>query len=344
MTLRSWLLALALAPLLTAQNKNPSKTLDIYWVDVEGGGATLIVTPQGQSLLVDTGNPAPDDRDARRIFEAAKLAGLARIDYLLITHFHGDHAGGVPALAKLIPIDHFLDHGDSIETNTPMGAKLFADYQAVAQGKRTTLKPGDKLPLKGLDATVVSANGATIAKPINGGGAPNPFCNVADTKPADTTENQRSAGFLLTYGKFKFLDLGDLTWDKEMELSCPNNKLGTVTIFQATHHGFFRGYSGAPAHVLALQPQVLMVNNGPRKGWDASAFDMMQKSKGLEGIWQIHQALASDAAHNVDPRMIANTEETAQCQGHWIKASIDSSGKFTITNSRTGFSQTYTAR
>src|ERR1700719_611689 len=169
----------------------PARDLDIYWVDVEGGGATLIVTPQGQSLLVDTGNPAPDDRDAKRIAEAAKLAGLKKLDYLLITHYHGDHVGGVPALAKMLPIDHFLDHGDSIEAQTPNGAKLWADYQAASAGKRTILKPGDKLPLKGLEAIVVAANGATIAKPINGGGV-NSFCANAQKKTADTPENQRS--------------------------------------------------------------------------------------------------------------------------------------------------------
>ncbi|HXP88142.1 MAG TPA: MBL fold metallo-hydrolase [Bryobacteraceae bacterium] len=336
---RLWVLALV-AAIAAAQ----PKTLDIFWIDVEGGGATLIVTPQGQSLLVDTGNPTPDDRDAKRIMEAVKQAGLKKLDYLLITHYHGDHVGGVPALAKMIPIDHFLDHGDSIEAGTPAGAKLWADYEAASKGKRTVLKPGDKLPLKGLDAIVVASNGVTIAKPINGGGAANPYCAGAETKPADTTENQRSAGFLLTWNKFKFLDLGDLTWDKEMELACPANKLGTVTLYQATHHGFVRGFSGAPAHVLALQPQVVVVNDGPRKGWDPGAFDVVQKIKGLEGVWQIHQALASDAAHNVDPKMIANQEETAQCQGHWLKASVEANGNFTLTNSRTGFSKSYTAR
>lgn len=321
-----------------------AKTLDIYWVDVEGGGATLIVTPAGQSLLVDTGNPTPDDRDAKRIIEATKQAGLKKIDYLLITHFHSDHVGGVPALVKMIPVEHFLDHGDSIETGTPAGAKLFADYQAAAQGKRTVVKPGEKLPLKGLDATIVSANGVTISKPINGGSAANPYCAGAETKPADTTENQRSAGLLLAWGKFKFLDVGDLTWDKEMELACPANKLGTVTLYQATHHGFFRAYSGAPAHVLAVQPQVVIVNDGPRKGWDPAAFDEVGKIKGIEGVWQLHQALGSDAAHNVDAKMIANQEETAQCQGHWLKASVEANGSFTVTNSRTGFSKTYQAR
>jgi beta-lactamase superfamily II metal-dependent hydrolase len=328
-----WFAAAALA---SAQSRN----LDIYWIDVEGGAATLIVTPGGQSLLVDTGNPVADDRDAKRILEAAKMAGLMKIDYLLTTHFHGDHVGGVAALAKMISIGAFLDHGDTIETQNP---QLFEAYKAASAGKRMTMKPGDRLPLKGLEAVVVASNGATIAKPINGGGA-NPFCQGAEQKPADTTENQRSLGFLLTYGKFKFLDVGDLTWDKEMELACPANKLGAVTLMQATHHGFVRDFSGAPAHVLALKPQVVVVNNGPRKGLHPAAWDTIAKIQGLEGVWQGHLSVASDAAHNTNPDMIANMEETAACTGHWLKASIARDGKFTLTNGRNGFSKTYTAR
>jgi len=169
-----------------------ARNLDIYWVDVEGGGSTLIVTPEGQSLLVDTGNPAPDDRDAKRIFQAAQKAGLKKIDYLMITHFHGDHVGGVPALAKLIPIEHFLDHGDSIEAQDPRSGPAWAAYKTVAAGKRTTLKPGDKLPLKGLDAEVVASNGQIISTPVNGGGAANPNCAGAVQHPADRSSKPPS--------------------------------------------------------------------------------------------------------------------------------------------------------
>ena len=320
-----------------------ARNLDIYWVDVEGGGATLIVTPEGQSLLVDTGNPAPDDRDAKRIFQVTQKAGLKKIDYLLITHFHGDHVGGASALAKLIPIEHFLDHGDSIEAQDPRGGKLWEAYKTLAAGKRTTLKPGDKLPLKGLDALVVASNGQVIASPVKGGGAANPYCQGAEQKPADTTENQRSAGFLLTYGKFKFLDLGDLTWDMEMQLACPVNKLGTVTLFQASHHGFFNDFSGAPAHVLALKPQVVVVNNGATKGWQNSAWETVAKIQGLEDVWQLHQAMGPNRDHNVKPEQIANLEAPPD-QGHWLMASVSRDGKITLTNERTGFSKTYTAR
>jgi competence protein ComEC len=335
----SLLVSLLLCVGLSAQSKN----LDIYWIDTEGGGATLIGTPTGESLLVDTGNPSPENRDARRIFEVAKLAGIKKIDSLVTTHFHGDHAGGAPALAKMIPIGHFYDHGDSIEAQDERGKPIWDAYEALARGKRTTLKPGDKLPLKGVETLVVSANGQTIASAVKGGG-PNSYCSNAQQKPADTTENQRSVGFILTYGKFKFADFGDLTWDKEMELACPVNKLGTVTLFQATHHGFVNDFSGAPAHVWALKPQIVVVNNGPTKGWQNSAWETATKIEGVEDIWQLHKAMGANHDHNVDEARIANLEATAECKGNWMKASITRDGKVTLTNGRNGFSKSYLAR
>jgi beta-lactamase superfamily II metal-dependent hydrolase len=322
---------------LAAQPRN----LDIYWIDTEGGAATLIVTPSGQSLLADTGNPGPADRDPKRIYEVAKLAGLSKIDILVTTHFHGDHVGGAPALSKMIPIGKFYDHGDSIEVSNPNGAKLFEAYKATAGENRTVVKPGDKIPVEGVQITVLTSDGQVIGKPLAGGG-PNPLCKDAQTKPADTTENQRSVGFLLTFGRFRFLDLGDLTWDKEMELACPENKVGTVTLFQATHHGFFGDYSGAPALVWAVKPQVIVVNNGARKGLATNAYETIAKSPGMEGIWQSHRSAANDDAHNTSEQMIANVD--APSDGHWIKASVGKDGKFTITNRRNNFSKTYAAR
>ncbi len=319
-----------------------ARDLEIYWIDVEGGGATLIITPNGQSLLVDTGNPGPDDRDPKRIFAAAQAAGLKKIDYLFTTHYHGDHAGGTPALSKMIPIGQYFDHGDSIE-GQGRGAQIWDGYKSVATGKRTQVRPGMKLPLKDVDAVVVSSNAEVIPAAINGGGV-NPFCMNATPKAADTTENQRSAGFLLTYGKFKFLDLGDLTWDMEMQLACPINKLGAVTLFQATHHGFFGDQSGFPPHVLALKPQVVVVNNGPTKGWQNSAWETVQKIQGLEDTWQIHRAIGPNRDHNTGADLIANPEPTDQCKGNWIKATIEKNGKFTLTNGRNGFKKSYTSR
>jgi competence protein ComEC len=338
-----WVLVIETCLALTAVTVSHAQTrnLEIYWIDVEGGAATLIVTPSGQSLLVDAGWPG--DRDPKRIVAAAKTAGLTKIDILVTTHYHGDHVGGTPALAKLIPIERFYDHGESIEASTQAGAQLFDAYKAASQGKRVVAKPGDKLPLQGVDITVVSSNGNVIEKPINGGG-PNDLCKDARQKDPDKTENSHSIGFLVTYGQFKFLDLGDLTWDKEMMLACPINKLGTVTLFQATHHGFSGGASGAPALVWAVKPQVVVVNDGARKGFDAGAFEVLSKIPGVEGIWQLHRAVQSDSAHNTSESMIANLEEGKADHGLGIQVSAAKDGSFTVTNARNNFSKTYTAR
>ena len=345
MTSRSLSLCLffAAAGLVYAQSGN----LNIYFVDVEGGAATLIVTPSGQSMLVDTGNPSPIDRDAKRIFEATQLAGLKKIDVLLTTHYHGDHVGGVVALSKLIPIDKFYDHGDSAEAaGNPRAAQLWEAYKGVFEGKRVIVKPGDKIPLKGVDITVLSANGKVIEKPVKTEG-PNPLCKDTQQKEPDPVqpENFLSVGTLLTFGKFKFLNLGDLTWDRELMLACPANKIGTVTLFQATHHGFYNDLSGPPALVWAVKPQVVIVANGPTKGLTTSGYETLAKIPGVEGIWQGHRATRNDDAHNTNESMIANLGTTQdETKGNWIKASISKDGKFTITNSRNDFSTTYTTR
>ncbi len=325
--------------LLTATTLSAQQTLNMYWIDTEGGAATLIVSPGGQSLLADTGNPG--DRDAQRIYDVAtKQAHLKKIDYVLITHFHSDHVGGAPSLAKLIPIGEYIDHGDSVETAVPADAQRWEAYQAIAKGKRKSLAVGDKIAMKGLGIEIVSSNGNVLST----GGAPNPACAGAAKKDPDPTENARSLGFKLTYGKFTFLDLGDLTWNKELELSCPENHIGRVTLYQATHHGFYNDNSGAPAHVWAMDPQVVIVNNGPRKGLGANAWDTISKIPGLEDTWQVHVSLATDAAHNTNEKMIANPEATPECKGNFLRAAIARDGKFTITNSRNEFSKSYVAR
>src|SRR5579883_1059288 len=331
-------------PILLAAAAGQARELEIYWTDVEGGGSTLIVSPSGQALLVDTGFGGNEDRDAKRIAETMRSAGIKKIDIAEITHFHGDHVGGAAALAKLVPIERFYDHGDSIEANTDKGASLYDGYKALSAGKRATVKPGDKIPIQGLDITVVSANGEVLSKPLRGAGAPNDLCKNAQTKPADNTENSRSVGFLLRYGKFTFLDLGDLTWDREMMLACPANKIGTVTLFQATHHGFSNGASGAPAFVWAVKPQVVVVNNGARKGFSAAAYETIAKVPGLEDIWQLHRAVASDAAHNAADRLTANLDEGTADPGKGIKVSVAKDGKFTVVNLRNNFSKTYSSR
>jgi competence protein ComEC len=329
----------AAAALLAGQ----SRTLDIYWIDVEGGAATLIVAPSGESLLVDTGFPGNGDRDAKRIAAAAVAAGLTRIDNLVITHFHGDHVGGLAALSKMIPIRKIYDHGESIEKSQEKGATLWQDYLAAAGNRRTVVKPGDKIPLAGVDITVVSANGEVISKPINKGFV-NKLCDGAERKPTDNTENSRSTGFLLTYGKFTFLDVGDLTWDREMMLACPVNKVGEISLLQATHHGFSNGQSGAPALIWSLKPQVVVVNNGARKGFSNGGYETLAKIPGIEGIWQGHKSAMNDAAHNTADDMIANLDEGAADKGNSIKASVSKDGKFTVTNNRNKFTKSYTSR
>jgi competence protein ComEC len=327
------------AALLLAQ----TRTLDIYWIDVEGGAATLIIAPSGESLLVDTGFPGNDDRDAKRIQAAAMAAGLTRIDNLVITHFHVDHVGGLAALSKAMPIGKIWDHGESIEASQPNGAKLWQDYLAAAGSRRTVVKPGEKIPLAGVDLTVVSANGEVISEPMKTGFV-NKLCDGAERKPTDNTENSRSTGFLLTYGKFTFLDVGDLTWDRETMLGCPVNKVGEVSLMQATHHGFSNGQSGAPALIWSVKPQVVVVNNGARKGFSNGGYETLAKIPGIEGIWQGHKGAMNDADHNTAEDMIANLEEGAADKGNWIKASVSSDGKFTVTNNRNRFSKTYTSR
>jgi competence protein ComEC len=353
---RCLLLGLLLVPsVLNAQSRN----LDIYWIDVEGGAATLIVSPSGESMLIDTGFEV-DDRDARRIYTATQLAGLTKIDYLVISHYHADHVGGLAALSKMIPIGRYFGRGDEIE---PVNQKWLDSYKTAAAGKRTIVKPGDQIPIKGLQALVVSSDSKLLAKPLDGGG-PNSLCANAEQKAPAGPENQNMVGLLLTYGKFRFLNLIDLDWAREMELACPVNKLGTVTLYQTSRHGSFDD-AGSPAFLGAIRPQVVVFNNGPRKGlgqvdnnvksitpagtktaaYEKNGYARIAKIPGIEGIWQGHLSLLDkDPSHNTPQDMIANLEDTPDCKGNWIKASVGGDGKFTIVNGRNGFSKTYTAR
>jgi beta-lactamase superfamily II metal-dependent hydrolase len=319
------------------------RTLDIYWIDAEGGASTLIVSPTGQAMLVDSANRRPDDRDAKRIHAVAQLAGLQKIDLLLTTHYHGDHMGAAEALVKLIPVELFVDHGDSVEVDRPKAADAYKAYVALTGGKRKSLQPGDRIPLPGVEAVVVAAGGKVIARPLKGGG-PNPeLCKTAEKKAPDVDpENNQSLGFVLRYGKFDYLSLGDLPWDFELPLVCPINRLGRVDVYQTTHHGLDR--SGAPQVVWAARPRVAIMNNGPKKGGPPSTFEILRKSPGLEDIWQGHLALGTPKEINTDESMIANLEPTETCQGHWLKLSVASDGHYTVTNGRNGFSKTYASR
>ncbi len=328
-------LALCLAPALQA-----AKTLDIYFIDVEGGQCTLIISPSGQSMLIDTGWRGFNGRDADRVATVAKHAKLKQIDYVLITHYHRDHVGGITQLADRMKIGTFVDHGVNME-DTKVVREDFADYEKVLpRGQRLTVKPGDEVPLKGVTVNVLSAAGNLITKPLPGAGQPNPLCASATRKEADPSENARSLGTLFTYGSFKMIDLGDLTWNKELDLVCPVNLIGTVDVYLTTHHG--SDQSGPAAIVQALHPRVAIMNNGAKKGGSPSAWQTIKDSPGLEDIWQLHYSLEGGAAHNSRDTFIANVDEA--CEGKYLKLSAMADGSFTVTNSRNKYEHTYKAK
>ena len=335
----------AMKPLLTLLLILPlalhaADTLDIYWIDVEGGAATLIVTPGSDTVLMDAGWPGFESRDAKRIQHVlTREAKAEKIDYFITSHFHGDHVGGLPQLVDLVPVEKFVEHGESVELHRERGKKLWDSYLSVAHGKRMAIKPGDKLPLEGADLTFVAARSRFIE---GGTGAANPHCRNAELQDEDKTENGKSVGFVVKMGDFEFLDLGDLTWNYEHELACPVNRLGEIDLYQTTHHGLTN--SGPPQLVLALQPTVAVMNNGPRKGGSPAIWKMLRKSPGFQDLWQGHRNVQSSDAENTDREMIANLTETENCQGHWIKASVRKDGAYTVVNSRNGHSKTYQAK
>lgn len=313
-------------------------TLDIYFIDVEGGQATLIVTPQGRSLLIDTGFPDFDGRDAERIVSAAKDAGLTQIDYALITHYHRDHVGGVPQLLERMKVGAFVDHGPNQEDTEAVKPYYTAYEAAVSHSKHMVMKPGEVLPLQGVKVQAIASAGEVITRSLPGAGLRNPLCATEAAAPNDPTENARSLGILLTFGKFRFLDLGDLTKQKEIALACPANRIGAVDVYLTTHHGLDQ--SNARAIVHALHPRVAIMNNGPRKGGKPAAWQIVHDSPGLQDLWQLHYAVEAGADHNVPQDLIANPDE--QCQGRYLKLSAQPDGTFTVLNSRNGYSKRYT--
>ncbi len=313
-----------------------AKTLDIYVIDTEGGKALLLISPSGQIMLVDAGFQGYNDRDAIRIEEAAKAAGVKKFDFLVVTHYHLDHLNNVPATVARIPAETFMDHGPAAEKD-PFTTKAVAAYRdAAAKAKRIVLKPGDKIPLKGLDILVVTSAGNVIHSPVKGAGSPNPFCGSTAPKSPDPGENAQSIGLLYTFGKFRMLDLADLTWNKELELMCPNNPVGTVDLFMVSHHG--NDSSNSPALIHALRPKVTIMNNGPRKMGMPAVLKTIQSSPGLQAAYQLHWS-ENAPADNPPDEFIANLKNSPD--GKWIKVSVEQSGKFTVTNARTGISKIY---
>ena len=275
-----------------------SRTLDIYVVDVEGGNATLFVSPSHESLLIDTGNAgAAAARDAGRIMDAIKDAGLQQIDHLITTHWHGDHFGGMAELASRIPIREFIDHGPNVQPGELADAFLQKTYpQLYAKAKHTVVKAGDKISMAGLDVRVVTSAGEMIKTPLPGAGKPNPYC--ANFKPGDSNaEDPQSVGTYVTFGKFRTVHLGDLTKNKEFELMCPNNRIGAVDVLLGLHHGLATSNSAVLVH--ALHPRVAIMNNGTRKGGDPDVMKTLHSSPGLEDLWQIHFSLLSGQEYTV---------------------------------------------
>jgi beta-lactamase superfamily II metal-dependent hydrolase len=316
--------------------------LRIYFIDVEGGQSTLFVTPAGKSLLIDTGWPGNNFRDADRILAAAKSAGLSRIDYVLITHYHDDHVGGVPQLVQRIPVSTFIDHGPNRELDhgaTERGYAAFQKVLAETKAKEIVPKPGDRLPIQGMDVTVISADGKVIQSPLAGAGDPNAFCKQSEIRPPDQTENARSLGVLIRFGSLKILDLGDLTWDKERDLMCPDNRLGKVDVLVVSHHGWYQ--SSSPALVDATHPRVAIMDNGAKKGGSIPTLDTVRRAPGIEPLWQLHYSDEGGVAHNTQSEYIANLD--GPDAGHDIELTASRDGSFTVHNGRTGVEKRYTA-
>jgi len=324
---------------LTVSAQAAEKALEIFFIDVEGGQSTLFVTPSGQSLLVDTGWGYNAFRDANRIVAAAKLAKIKKIDYVLITHYHTDHVGGVPQLAQKMKVDTFVDHGPNRETSKATES-LYSEYEtAIANANHILAKPGETLPIKGLDVTFVSADGNVIDHPLPGAGQPNEACADVQPKATDPSENARSIGMFIKFGALRIVDLGDLTWDKELDLMCPNNKLGKADIFVVSHHGLDQ--SNSPALVHALQPRVAIMDNGSKKGGAATTVDIIKSSPALQDLWQLHFADAGGSDHNTTDPFIANVTEADT--GYYLKVTAHEDGSFEVYNPRNKFSKTYPA-
>jgi len=362
-------LTLAVAALsiaaLAAQTRT---TLDIYLIDVEGGNATLFVAPSGESMLVDTGNGGPAaSRDADRIVAAVKDAGVTQLDHLVTTHYHGDHFGAMSELASRVPIRNFIDHGPNVQPNAATDAFLKDVYPTLyAKGTHTVVKPGDRIPVAGLDVRVVASAGQVTRDAVPGAGRPNPYCSAHQPKEADATENAQSVGSHITFGRFRTVHLGDLTWNKEGDLMCPANRLGAVDLFIVTHHG--QPVSNAPVLVHAIAPRVAIMNNGTRKGGQPDAMRVLHSSPGLADLWQLHFSLLSGQEYTVPGIFIANLVDEQPPSmpiaavappppgpgatpppvhngpAYWIKVSAREDGSFTVTNARNGFSKTYAAR
>jgi beta-lactamase superfamily II metal-dependent hydrolase len=336
LTIRAWFLPCV--SLLSLAAQSAPDQLRIYAIDVEGGKSTLYVSPSGESMLIDTGYAGNNNRDAQRIAAAAKAAGILQIDHLVITHYHGDHAGGVAQLAAIMPIGVIYDHGDNFAADQPKARAVAVPYLAVRKKfPHKVLHAGDTVPVRGLDVRVVAASGNAIGKPLPDAGQANPLCGSYRALEPDTGENALSIALLITFGSLRIADFGDLYWNQEYDLACPKNKVGTVDLYMTTHHG--TKTSGNPQILQALGPKVAIMNNGPTKGGSVKAWKTIHDSPRLQDIWQLHTSKEGGKDHNAAETFIANPGNA--CNGYWIEVSARQDGVFTVRNSRNQFAKTY---
>src|SRR5262245_50577389 len=353
----------ALLSIVPAAQPRTPDALTVFVVDVEGGNATLFVSPSGESLLIDAGNPGA--RDADRILAAARDAGLSQIDNLLITHYHSDHVGGAADLAARLPIRRFIDHGPNVEQGAGP-TRLMESYTALyGKAAHMIVKPDDRVPIAGLDVRIVTSAGQPVKKALPGGGAANPLCGSFTKKSIDPGENEQSVGSVITFGKFRAAHLGDLTWNKEYELMCPANPIGVIDLLFVSHHGL--DVSNSHVLVQALRPRVAIMNNGILKGGMPEPMKTLYSSPGLEDLWQSHFSLLGGQEYATPGMFIANEQRepsvpvapyvvpaatpgtpappapTHDGPAFWIKVVAKSDGAFTVTNTRNNFSKTYAA-
>jgi competence protein ComEC len=334
---------------LTGQTAEAAATdgrLDIYFIDVEGGASTLFVTPKGESLLVDSGSHNNDGRDRDRVLKVARqVAGLSRIDHALVTHWHEDHYGNHADLSSLIKIGTFWDRGvpDALPRDDPKFDEHIAAYRLATQNHSKKLRVGDSLPLES-GATPLTLKVVTGSREvIPNVGPPNPFAALNKPQPEDVTDNADSLSLLLQFGRFRFLVCGDLTWNMEAKLMTPNNPIGKIDLFMVTHHGL--PASNNPTLVLAIDPRVAVMCNGPIKGGAAQTIETLRKVKSLEALYQLHKNLALPPEAQTPPQYIANVEATAECRGTYIKASVAPDGNsYTVQIGAEGKPRTFQVR
>ena len=341
-------LLVPVAALLLAQDSRQKpqaqKTLDIYFLDTEGGQSTLFASPSGESLLMDTGTKDGAGQQVDRIMAAIKEAGIQQLDYVIVSHYHGDHVGNAAELANRLPIRHFFDHGPFTVELQPNRAAAFNSYLTVRERARATVpKPGDKIPVAGLDVEVVSSAGQLLTSPVAaapGAGVPNPACRAASDKVQDPTpENYESVGIVVQYGRFRFLDLADLTWNQEEKLVCPNNLLGTFDVYHTTRHG--TDWAGSPPLVHSARARIAVMNNGAKKGGTPDTWRIIHGTPGFEDLWQEHYSELVDKEHNPPENFVANLNEMDH--GYTLKMSVRPDGSFTMKNERNGFTKEYPA-